>query len=399
MIKINTLHTTKRKNDVFYTQLTDIEQELKYHNVMKIPHWEFQYIFGGEDFPNSEIRDFYGFFKKEFLKGNPIDVGGYSNYYFFLLFDLIKDKVANLETHLKRLMDYYPQIIPYCEEEMSKLGIVCRKYNGEDYIRACYLYDREAVLERIIGSNISQADIDKFNADIDKYKTLQEFGFMGNIVCDNDGEKIYSRLPNIYVVNKDFKNKDKILTWLHTSEFSVNGCNVYVNSKGIIDVIQNDERLYGKTKRGIILKVFTEQLPEYVQFGVVEGNVKFTNNGWSSELNMLTRGQGVYGEILPHKITILRGCPKIVKGDFIAENVDIDSLIGGPQIVEGDFIVKRNMIKSFEGMPQYIGGLFNISNNELTDDAWDYAKDNIEGEFGDYNIKKNKFVKYRKELY
>lgn len=187
---------------------------------------------------------------------------------------------------------------------------------------------------------------------------------------------------------------------MHTSEFSANGCDVYVNSQGVIDVIQNDERLYGNMKNfGITLKVFTEQLPEYIQFGVVEGNVTFTNKGWSGEKNMLTGGQGVYGEILPHKITTLRGCPKIVKGDFIAENIGIDSLIGSPQRVEGDFIVKRNEIKSFEGMPQYIGGLFNISNNELTDDAWDYAKDNIEGEFGDYNIKNNRFYKYTKELF
>ena len=40
---------------------------------------------------------------------------------------------------------------------------------------------------------------------------------------------------------------------------------------------------------------------------------------------------------------------------------------------------------------ELLGISFDISNNELTDEAWDYAKDNIEGEFGDYNIKKNLF--------
>ena len=311
--------------------------------IKKIPHWEFQYIHGREDFPNSEVRDFYGFFKKEFLKGNPIDVGEYSNYYFFLLFDLIKNKVANLETHLKRLMESYPKTIMYCEYEMAKLGMTCRTFNGDDYI------------------NISEAG-----------------------VCHD-----------IYVVKDNFENKKEIIQWIQSDEFSNNGCSAYINSHGIINVINNQES-FGNAKRGIKIMVINEQLPEYIQFGVVEGNVNFTNCGWSSEKNRTSGYQG--GAIEPHKIKSLRGCPQIVKGDFIAENIGIDSLIGGPLRVEGDFIVKRNEIKSFEGMPQYIGGLFNISNNELTDDAWDYAKDNIDGDFDDYNIKGNKFVKYRKEL-
>lgn len=307
---------------------------------MKIPHWEFQYIFGIEDFPNSEVRNFYVFFKKEFLKGNPIDVGEYSNYYFFLMFDLIKDKVTNLETHLKRLMESYPNTTPYCESEMGKLGFACRTFNGEDYIKVGH---------------------------------------------------------DIYVVKDNFENKEKIIQWVRSDEFKKTGCTAYVNSQGIINVINNQERLFGNEKRGIKIMVINEELPSYIHFGKVEGNVNFTNCGWSSEKNYRSGYQG--GAIEPHKIKSLRGCPKIVEGDFKAENIGIDSLVGCPQRIEGDFIVKKNAIKSFEGMPQYIGGLFNISNNELTDDAWDYAKDNIEGEFGDYNIKKNLFIKYRKELF
>lgn len=312
---------------------------------MKIPHWEFQYIFGGEDFPNSEVRDFYDFFKKEFLKGNPIDVGEYSNYYFFLMFDLIKDNVTNLKMHLKRLMESYPKTTIYCEHEMTKLGIACGTFNGEDYI------------------NIDKA------------------GF-----CHD-----------IYVVKDNFENKEKIIQWVQSDEFSNTGCSAYINSQGIINVINNQKRLYGNEKRGIKIMVINEELPSYIHFGKVEGNVNFTNCGWSSEKNRTSGYQG--GVIEPHKIKSLRGCPQIVEGNFKAENIGIDSLVGCPQRIEGDFIVKKNAIKSFEGMPQYIGGLFDISNNELTDDAWDYAKDNIEGEFGDYNIKKNLFVKYRKELF
>ena len=50
-------------------------------------------------------------------------------------------------------------------------------------------------------------------------------------------------------------------------------------------------------------------------------------------------------------------------------------------------------------MPAFIGGIFDFSNNELTDDSWEYAKNNIDSEFGDYKLTNNYFVKYRSELY
>lgn len=309
---------------------------------MKIPHWEFKYITGHEEFPNPKVRQFYNVFKKRFLIGNPIDVGEYSNYYFFLMYDLIKTEVPNLETHLKRLMESYPKTAPYCEDKLAELGIACRIFDTENYIRSVF--------------------------------------------C-----------RGIYVVKDDFENKEEIIQWLESDEFSSTGCSVYVNSKGIINVINDQKELYDKEKSSIKIMLINDELPNYVHFGKVEGNFILTNCGWSSEKNRASGYQG--GAIEPHKIKSLRGCPQFVGGDFKAENIGIDSLIGCPQRIEGDFIVMKNAIKSFEGMPQYIGGLFNISNNELTDEAWDYAKDNIEGEFGDYNIKKNLFIKYRKELF
>ena len=50
-------------------------------------------------------------------------------------------------------------------------------------------------------------------------------------------------------------------------------------------------------------------------------------------------------------------------------------------------------------MPSYIKGVFDFSDNELTDEAWEYAKENIDGEFVDYRLSNNYFVKYRSELY
>ena len=51
-------------------------------------------------------------------------------------------------------------------------------------------------------------------------------------------------------------------------------------------------------------------------------------------------------------------------------------------------------------MPNYIGGIFDFSNNNLDDAAWDYIKNTIDGEFGDYKgTKTNKFYKYYNNLY
>ena len=59
---------------------------------------------------------------------------------------------------------------------------------------------------------------------------------------------------------------------------------------------------------------------------------------------------------------------------------------------------KNNSITSFVGVPKKIEGCFNFANNDFTDEAWEYAKDNIDGEFADYNHNGNKFIKYRKGL-
>lgn len=297
----------------------------------KIPHWEFQYIYGNEDFPNSEVKNFYLFFKKEFLNGHVIDVYEYSNYYFFLMYDLLRSDIKDKEKQLKRLMKTYPKTIPYCETQMSKIGICCREYKGDKYL-------------------------------------------------NDDG---------IYVVPNDFPNKKKIMEWVKSNEFSNIGCSIYITKDGIINAINENKKLYGNEKRGIKIIIASEKLPEYIQFGTVEGNVKITN----TFVNYLVK-------IDPHPIKSFKGCPKIVTGDFNAENIGIGSFYGCPITVNGDFIVKKNFIKTFEHMPKYIGGIFDVSNNELTDDAWEYAKNNIESEIvGDYKISNNKFVKYRKELY
>lgn len=92
-------------------------------------------------------------------------------------------------------------------------------------------------------------------------------------------------------------------------------------------------------------------------------------------------------------------CPEIVEGDFIAKDLNLNSLKGCPKIVNGNFIVNNNNLSSFEGLPEHIGGYLDISNNEFTDAAWESAKENITIDFNGYRMHHNMFNKYRKELY
>lgn len=88
-----------------------------------------------------------------------------------------------------------------------------------------------------------------------------------------------------------------------------------------------------------------------------------------------------------------------VECDFTLMESNDGTLIGSPRFINGNFNCSGIGLNSFIGMPSYINGVFDISHNELTDKAWEYAKENIDGEFGVHNIFDNKFIKYQKELY
>lgn len=304
-----------------------------------IPIWEHKYIYGNERL-SGLIKSFYDIFKSKFLEGDFLDLKGNTNYSFYLMFDLLKSNQSDLKKHLTNLMEHYPEVTPYCEAEMGKLGMSSRTYNGNKYVQ-------------------------------------------------------YSH--NVYMRSGDFQYKDAILKWLKSDEFTSTGLAVYVDNDGTINaIVDKNIKLYGNEKRGVKVMLIANRIPSYIHFGVVDGNFYLTNTGWSSLKNKMSGYQG--GVIEAHPIDSLDGCPIEVKGDFKCENIGITSLKGSPRKVEGDFIVRKNNIDSFIGMPKYIGGCFNISDNEFTDEAWDYAKENIDAEFGDYKITGNRFIKYRKEL-
>ena len=331
-------------------------------NITEIPYWEHAYVHpyssklitpnGVEDvvkiypeFPNMEVENFYNLFKNEFFNGNYIDLNGLTNYSFYLLFDIIGLGYDMCEKYLPILLRKYPETSDYCETEMGKLKICSREYNGEQY----YKY----------------------------------YPGPGHTDC--------------FVVKNDFVNKDKILYWLTQSdEFRPTGVTAYVNSEGIINVISDDtKKIFGKEKKGCRVLPIENRLPFYIKFGLVEGNFRFLNCGWNTTLS--AESNYTQGPIYCHDIITLQGSPDIVKGNFIAQKLGLTSLENSPHTVYGDFIVSHNKLMTLKGMPKYVEGTFNIYDNEIDDNAYEWADKNYpDHSVGNINIGRNKLVKYRK---
>lgn len=90
-------------------------------DIFTVPHWPHQYVYAYEEIHSATPaqKAFYQRFKQNFLNKVYLDVEGNSNYYFILLFDLLKeaDKSPNLnelEIHLKALAENYPKTASYC---------------------------------------------------------------------------------------------------------------------------------------------------------------------------------------------------------------------------------------------------------------------------------------------
>ena len=93
---------------------------------------------------------------------------------------------------------------------------------------------------------------------------------------------------------------------------------------------------------GFFTTIWKENLPNYIQFNKIDGNFLFSEK---------------------QKVTSLKGCPKIVNGEFYCNSNDLKNLIGGPKIVAGNYICSLNPhIKSLEGLAKKIGGMFACNN-------------------------------------
>lgn len=65
-------------------------------------------------------------------------------------------------------------------------------------------------------------------------------------------------------------------------------------------------------------------------------------------------------------IKTLRGCPKIIQGEFEFDNTDLTSLEGGPDQVGGLFSCYNSKLENLKGMPKSIGDSVDVRGNQLT---------------------------------
>ncbi|MDD5649179.1 MAG: hypothetical protein PHF86_01995 [Candidatus Nanoarchaeia archaeon] len=87
--------------------------------------------------------------------------------------------------------------------------------------------------------------------------------------------------------------------------------------------------------------------PDYIQFNKI-----FTNKNNNGDFQI---GAG-------NKMNTLRGCPKIVEGNFDCTKNNLKNLIGGPIIVEGTYYCGQNPLESLEGLAKEIGSGLSCNN-------------------------------------
>jgi len=96
---------------------------------------------------------------------------------------------------------------------------------------------------------------------------------------------------------------------------------------------------------GFFITDWVENFPDFIQFNEIYGNF---------HVGPVTAN---------NEKTTLRGCPKIVHGDFSCNGLSIKNLIGGPTRVDGTYNCSLNpKLVSFEGLATHIGDDFCCNN-------------------------------------
>lgn len=72
-----------------------------------------------------------------------------------------------------------------------------------------------------------------------------------------------------------------------------------------------------------------------------------------------------YSEKRSKRITSLKGCPKIINGNFNCSENELKTLEYGPEIVKGNFTCRRNCMELLKGSPIEVKGYFDCSKNWL----------------------------------
>jgi hypothetical protein len=137
--------------------------------------------------------------------------------------------------------------------------------------------------------------------------------------------------------------RGKIQEWLMEYWFNISNATksslFRINDDLTIDILQ-----------GFFTTDWPGNFPDYIQFN--EANCNFNIMG------DVRRNTGD-----KNQMTSLRGCPRIVNGEFGCSRNNLKNLVGGPEFVKSHYACSLNPhIESFEGIAKFIGGDFACNN-------------------------------------
>lgn len=111
-----------------------------------VPYWEHTYIYSVVDLQkaNHPQRQFYRYFKAQFLKERYLDIDDNSNYVFVLMFDLADDYKTHrnyelLKRQLNTLAEHYPIVASYINRAISQVVTTVNQENAENALQS---YDK-----------------------------------------------------------------------------------------------------------------------------------------------------------------------------------------------------------------------------------------------------------------
>lgn len=167
-------------------------------NLLQPPYWSHSYVYSYDEinYATSEQKKYYSYFKKKVLKGEFVDIQGYTNYAFILYFDLLKE----YETH---------KDIKLLEEQFKLLGQICPR------TKSYTLMSLQDILRKRTDSY-----------SIDKLRNLQEPSYQFD-----QGFSEYD--PDAYKLGKQYKDKlglnKQEIAWLNKFW---NPSNVFISIEG-----------------------------------------------------------------------------------------------------------------------------------------------------------------------
>ncbi len=262
-------------NDTKYVKTIPLLNSELTKSEVEIPHWEFQYIVSYHQIQSEEsnIQEFYEYFKKSFFNGVYLDVCGETNYLFTLLIELrdtlIKDDDYNIKKRFfKILSECYPILRHYTTDWICDLI----EKNGE------YDYLKDLIFN-------------EFQENFDDYKLLYYFFLLNKTNDDNINPDLIWRITsnslltnygieNINEVKKYFFNR---VSFSHKSDI-INGFKKYVNKWDRYGSITFDENVDNEIKK--VVSFYRSELRESENDLRVIRELPKIGEGWISETEL-----------------------------------------------------------------------------------------------------------------